>query len=201
MGTDSWLNLSRAFTGTRRGREPSHRRCTRTLTDSCIRALIVNFGASIVNFDATIAPIDARRGGGHRPLRRLLSPGSRPEGSSRARPHRPEGIPPSALSGRLLKRARELGVTRGARRSVALPVAGQRLFQHPRDDIAPLDARGEKLRPAPGPRTHALGRGGADRAESPDCRGGRRVGGWFLHLAPSRPQLRPGIQFPANPRR
>ena len=62
VGTDSWLNLSRAFTGTRRGREPSHRRCTRTLTDSGIRALIVNFDVSIVNFDATIAPIDARRG-------------------------------------------------------------------------------------------------------------------------------------------
>ena len=70
--------------------------------------------------------------GGYRPPRRLRFPGARPGVSSRARPHRPEGIPPAALSGRLLKRERELGVTRGARRSVAVPAAGQRLFQHPR---------------------------------------------------------------------
>lgn len=85
MGTDSWLNLFRAFTGTRPGREPSHRRCMLTLTDSGIRALIDNF-------DATIATIDARRGG-HRPPRRLLFPGARPGGRSGAA--RPAGGHPA----------------------------------------------------------------------------------------------------------
>ncbi len=56
--THSWLNLSGAFTRTRPGREPCHRRCT--LTDSGIRALIVNF-------DATIAKSAARRAGGGAP--------------------------------------------------------------------------------------------------------------------------------------
>ena len=95
--TDSWPNLSWAFTWTRPGRKPSHRRCTRTLTDSGLRALIVNF-------HPTIAMIDARQGGCPRHAFRLFSPPARHDRVCRALPHLPDGLPQPALGGPLLPR-------------------------------------------------------------------------------------------------
>lgn len=129
-------------------------------------------------------------GAGHRHPILMLNPEARHDRICQARPHLPEGIPPPALSGRLLRREQELGVPLVSRRRFALPAAGQRLFRHARDGIEPLDARVEKLRPSPLPRTHAVGRGGVDRAERPDYRGGIRILGGFSHLAPS-PALNP----------
>ena len=98
--TDLGRNLSWAFTRARPGRAPRYRRCKRTLTDSGLRALIVNF-------DPTIAKIDTRQGGGPRHPFPGLSPAARHDRLRRALPHVTDGIPQPALRGPFLKGERK----------------------------------------------------------------------------------------------